>query len=144
MKKRLCLILLAVAILIQFVPVERENPPETAPLWAPAPVKAVLERSCYDCHSNLTAWPWYGRVAPVSWYLSRNVSRGREHLNFSAWRDLPAKTQRHALKSVIERIETGEMPPRLHRLVHPETAVSDEDLAALKSWAAVALNPALE
>ena len=70
---------------IQFVPVVRENPPITAPLAAQAELAQVLERSCYDCHSNQTRWPWYASVAPVSWLVARDVDRGRHELNFSAW-----------------------------------------------------------
>ena len=26
---------------------------------------AVLDRSCGDCHSNDTVWPWYTQIAPA-------------------------------------------------------------------------------
>ena len=41
-------------------------------------VTAILERACYDCHSNKTIWPWYSQVAPVSWLLVSDVNDGRE------------------------------------------------------------------
>ena len=31
---------------------------------------AVLDRSCRDCHSNNTVWPWYTQIAPVSWLMA--------------------------------------------------------------------------
>ena len=45
-------------------------------------VGAILDRSCQDCHSSRTTWPWYSRVAPVSWIVSKHVSEGREMLDF--------------------------------------------------------------
>jgi hypothetical protein len=29
---------------------------------APREIQTILERSCYDCHSNETNWPWYGCI----------------------------------------------------------------------------------
>jgi hypothetical protein len=46
-------------------------------------VAAILKRSCADCHSNQTIWPWYSYVAPVSWLVERDVRRGRDHMNLS-------------------------------------------------------------
>ena len=37
---------------MQFVPVDRSNPPVTAEVPAPPEVRAVLRRACYDCHCN--------------------------------------------------------------------------------------------
>jgi hypothetical protein len=44
-------------VLLQLVPVDRANPPIDLEMPAPVEVQAVLERSCYDCHSNETSWP---------------------------------------------------------------------------------------
>ena len=77
----------------QFVRVDRTNPP-TRPeasllnqkTTSPA-VRAILERSCRDCHSNDTRWPWYSRVAPISWFLLNHVNGGRDRLNYSRCTD---------------------------------------------------------
>jgi hypothetical protein len=58
--------ILVVLVAIQFVPVGRLNPPVEAEVPAPAHVRALLRRACYDCHSNETIWPWYSQVAPFS------------------------------------------------------------------------------
>jgi hypothetical protein len=75
--------LLALGILIQLIPIRRDNPPATGSVAAPPEVMSILRRSCYDCHSNETIWPWYSRVAPVSWLVARDVHEGRRHVNFS-------------------------------------------------------------
>src|SRR5687767_12229671 len=83
---------LAVLVLaIQFVRPARTNPATdpAATLHAqtavPPDVAAILERSCRDCHSNGTRWPWYSNVAPVSWWVIDHVNHGRSHFNFSEW-----------------------------------------------------------
>lgn len=78
---------LAVLIVIQFIPVDTSNPPVTADIPSSPEGKAVLRRACYDCHSNETRWPWYSRVAPASWLTARDVREGRAELNFSAWNE---------------------------------------------------------
>jgi hypothetical protein len=89
-------VLLAIVLLlvvIQFVPVDRSNPPVTSEVPASPEARAVLRRACYDCHSNETVWPWYSKVAPVSWLVARDVHKGREELNFSTWDRYATKEQ---------------------------------------------------
>ena len=65
MKRNILIIIFTVAVIIQFIPVERTNPAQHADTQIPEPVNQVLQRSCYDCHSNKTVWPFYSYVAPV-------------------------------------------------------------------------------
>jgi hypothetical protein len=77
--------LCVVFIMIQFVPVNRSNPPAQGDFRGSPEVVSVLRRACYDCHSNETVWPWYSRVAPLSWVIAHDVNEGRAVLNFSTW-----------------------------------------------------------
>lgn len=127
--------LAACAIAIQFLPVETSNPPVTGGINAPDEVRAILERSCFDCHSNETRWPWYGRIAPVSWLMAHDVSEGREHLNFSEWNRLDPPEQAEAIHEVWEEVEEGEMPLWFYLPMHPEARLDDRDRMLLRSWA---------
>ena len=80
---RFALVLLVLLLAAQLVPVERTNPPVKSEILAPTDVQAVLERSCFYCHSNRTRWPWYSRVAPASWFVARHVREAREDLNLT-------------------------------------------------------------
>ena len=73
-------VVIAAFILIQFVPVDRSNPPVLSDVQAPAEVQTILRRSCYDCHSHETHWPWYAYVAPASWFVVDHIEEGREDL----------------------------------------------------------------
>jgi len=130
-------VLLAIAVLligIQLVPVSRDNPPVTAAVETPAEVQTILETSCYDCHSNLTRWPWYSRVAPVSWLIHHDVSEGRDQLNFSEWGDYPARRQNHKLEELEEMIRDGKMPLKKYVPLHPEARLSAADAETLIEW----------
>ncbi len=84
MKTKISLTVVFVLALAQLVPLDRTNPPVDGEAPASGEVREVLRRSCYDCHSHETRWPWYAHVAPVSWWVVHDVHEAREHLNFSA------------------------------------------------------------
>ena len=128
-------ILAVVFVIIQFIPVDRSNPPVEAEVPASPEVRQVLRRACYDCHSNETVWPWYSRVAPVSWLVARDVHEGREHLNFSTWNRISTQDQVEALHESWEEVAEGEMPLWLYLPPHPEARLTDRDRASLRSWA---------
>lgn len=128
------IVLVILLVVIQVIPVERTNPPVESEIVAPAAVRAVLRRACYDCHSNETVWPWYSRVAPVSWLLASDVSEGREKMNFSAWSHLPAEKQVKLLRKCWSEIQEGEMPPWYFLPMHPEARLSAEDRSVLQLW----------
>ena len=135
MVKKLMGALIAIALLIQLIPVEQSNPPEMAPLTVPDETARILTRACYDCHSNKTKWPWYSRVAPVSWWITDHVNEGREHLNFSNWGLSSAKDQAEYAEEIVEEVEEGKMPMSSYVVGHPEAALSETDIATLRAWA---------
>jgi hypothetical protein len=126
--------LLGLFALAQLVPVSRTNPPFEQEVEAPHAVRAVLERSCYDCHSHATRWPWYARVAPASWLLAYDVSEAREHLNFSTWNRYDADERQENLEEIEEVLEEGEMPPWFYLPLHPSARLSEADLATVRTW----------
>ncbi|MDX1395228.1 MAG: heme-binding domain-containing protein [Gemmatimonadota bacterium] len=127
--------LTGVFLVVQLVPVDRANPPVEMEVDAPAEVLSVLRTSCYDCHSNETTWPWYSRVAPVSWLVARDVREGREHVNYSTWGRYTAEDRAEKQAETWEDVEEGEMPPGIYTLMHPDARLSEQDRAALRGWA---------
>src|SRR5437868_13257121 len=89
---------------LQFTNPARTNPPvdpaqtiEAHTQMTPQ-VAAILDRSCNDCHSNKTRWPWYSHVAPVSWLVVDDVNEARRAMNFSEWGRLDPDRQRKKLQ----------------------------------------------
>jgi mono/diheme cytochrome c family protein len=117
---------------IQLVPVQRTNPPVTAPVAAPPEVQAVLRRACFDCHSHETIWPLQAYVAPVSWLVAHDVSEGRDELNFSAWDQVD---RRKIAKKLPKEVGEGEMPPWFYVVAHPSARLSDAERRLLSDWA---------
>jgi hypothetical protein len=115
---------------------ERANPPTDASRTIQAHVgtqsglAAVLDRSCRDCHSNNTVWPWYTQVAPVSWLMARGVAEGRKAVNFSEWAGYPPAAQRTLLSASCDDASSGRMPGP-YALVRPETKLSPQDIETI-------------
>ena len=94
----------------------------------------LLVRACGNCHSNHTDWPWYGHVAPVSWWIARHVREGREKLDFSEWEAYSTWQKRDKLQSMCGLISTGRMPPRMYTAIHPEAKLTEENKKAVCAW----------
>jgi hypothetical protein len=128
-----------VLVAIQLVPVSRTSGTGSVDaVGAPADVLALLRRACADCHSPATVWPWYSRIAPVSWLVAHDVNHGREHLDFSTLRTLGARKQAKLLREIAGEVEEHAMPPRLYRLVHPEARLSEAERRVIVDWATAA------
>ncbi len=91
----------------------------------------TLQHACQNCHSHDTTWPWYSRIAPVSWMLRKDVGDGRRFLNFSRWPEYGAAGQGQLLALAADDVAAGTMPPRRYRLLHPEARLTDRERASL-------------
>jgi hypothetical protein len=130
-----------VFVLIQLIPISRSNPPITQDAAAPPQVEAILRRACYDCHSNETRWPWYARIAPVSWLVVRDVNRGRKHLNFSSWdkyADDP-ETMIRKLRNLDKVNRNASMPLWYYLPEHSDARLSPADRDLLAKWTSEAI-----
>jgi hypothetical protein len=135
--------LVALLLLIQAVPYGRghTNPPVTKePAWDSAQTRALAARACFDCHSNLTRWPWYSNIAPMSWLTQRDVDGGRASLNFSEW-DRP----QDGAGDAAEAARNGSMPPWFYTLfgLHSSAKLSQSQRNQLADGLAktIAANP---
>ena len=130
-------VLAAAAVVIQFFPPERTNPPSDqaasfeAVVKPPAQVAAIVARACQDCHSNRSVWPWYSRVAPASWLVADDVHEARRKFNFSAWARLSPERAQEVLGDMCFEVKTGGMPLWQYRLLHPAAKLSAEDVKAV-------------
>ena len=134
-------IVLVVAFLgMQAVRPARTNPPVdesqtiNARTQMTPQVASILDRSCRDCHTNKTVWPWYTNVAPVSWWLSNHVNDGRRILNLSEWGKLPSDRQDRKLRQICDEVQDGVMPLSSYTPMHPMAKLSDQDKKTLCDW----------
>jgi hypothetical protein len=133
---------IAGAAVLQLVPAgTRINPPVRpqhsidSRLEVTPQVSGMLRRACYDCHSNETRWPWYSRIAPVSWGVTKDVERGRKVLNFSEWNAKP-EVGASMLAASCANLKSGRMPRFPYNLMHPEARLSAAEVETFCVWSA--------
>jgi len=142
MIRKILLGLLAVLIIIQFFRPERnlsgDDTGHLANLYSfPGDVAPLIEKACYDCHSNKTEYPWYANVQPAAWWLANHVKEGKEHLNFSAFTTYPREDHAHIFEEIVETVKEKEMPLKSYTFLglHPEAKLTDAQRMAITTWA---------
>jgi heme-binding protein len=124
----------------QLVPANRSNPAVDpskhfyAVQGVPPEVRTVFDRSCKNCHSDETKWPWYSYVAPVSWVIAHDVYDGRKAMNFSHWGDYAASKREDKLEEICEQVTNGEMPDRKYAFFRSDARVTPEERATICQW----------
>ena len=136
---------------IQAIRPARTNPPVDqshtleAVVLVPPRVESILQRACNDCHSDLTSWPWYSNVAPVSWFVIDHVNSGRRHVNFSEWlrRDTknPGEYTRERFQAICKQVETDNMPLTSYLLLHRTATLSQGDIETICQWTRTGVLP---
>jgi hypothetical protein len=97
-------------------------------------VEAILARSCNDCHTNQTRFPWYSKVAPFSWLLASHIRDGRDHLNFSDWASYDSEEQDLLLQNICRITKRGAMPISSYLYIHRDAKLSAADVTTLCNW----------
>ncbi|MGD0013588.1 MAG: heme-binding domain-containing protein [Bryobacteraceae bacterium] len=144
MVKKIVLVLVILLVAVQFVPQSvfpRTNLPvdetKTRAVRARAltpQVGGILLHSCNNCHSSQTIWPWYSKVAPVSWLLSDDVVSGRRELSFSDWASYNSQRAAQKLQTICEEVRGGDMPPWYYTPLHSGSKLSDSQRQAVCGW----------
>ena len=134
--KQVAVVFVIVFAAAQLIRPDRTNPATDAARTIQAhagttsELAAVLDRSCRDCHSNNTVWPWYTQIAPLSWLMASGVAEGRKAVNFSEWASYPPDVQRMLLSVSCQDARSGKMPGP-YTFVRPETKLSPEDIETI-------------
>ena len=138
--RRLLLIVVMILLAIQVYRPARTNPPEDpshnlrAVAQVTPEVDQIFARSCNDCHSYKTVWPWYAKVAPSSWLVASDVDDGRRHLNFSEWTTLTTERQQRRLSQICSEVDEGGMPLRQYTWMHEESPLDEKQRETVCQW----------
>jgi hypothetical protein len=139
--KIILIVAAAVLVVIQFFGIDRTAeavvPNETlqAAVAVPADITQILGRSCNDCHSNQTTYPWYASVQPAGWFLAGHIEDGRRELNFSKFNTYAPTKKKRKLEEICDEVKSGSMPLPSYLWIHRDAVISQSDAAALCDWA---------
>lgn len=136
MLKKTAIFTILTLILIQFIHVDKTNPKidKNIELNAPHDVMYILKRSCYDCHSYETKWPYYSNIAPISFVVASHVKDARSAINFSKWELIDSKTKVDRLKRAIQTVNNGMMALPSYVYAHKGAKLTKSEKEVLTSW----------
>jgi len=144
MKKILKIVVIVLAVIFvgaQFIRPNQTNPPIDpsgtleASTAVPDNVETILKRSCVDCHTNTTVYPWYAQISPFSWFLNNHFRDGPNELNFSVWNTYETRRKVRKLDELCEQVKSGEMPLPSYLWIHRDAGLREGDAEILCGWA---------
>jgi hypothetical protein len=100
----------------------------------PKDLHETFVTKCYDCHSNNTNYPWYIHIQPIGWWLAAHVHDGKEHLNFSEFKNYPDDRAEHKLEEIAEVTKEKSMPIKAYTMFHEHTKLTAEDEKKILAW----------
>ncbi len=137
----IALFLLAALIIIQFFrPKKNKQDGEAvnhiSKTYAiPDEVNTILEKACYDCHSNTTRYPWYANIQPVAWWLAKHIRDGKKELNLSEFSSYNLRRQYKKMEEIIDEVKEGKMPLNSYTWTHKDAKLTTEEKAKITGWA---------
>ena len=140
MIKKIAIGILIILIAAQFIQPTLNQGSATGPqdmshaVSIPGNVMQVLKKSCFDCHSNHTTYPWYDRISPVSWWVADHVKDGKRELNFTEFSQYSIKKQIHKIEEIRETVEKREMPLKSYLVMHGDAKLTANDKNLLVEW----------
>ncbi len=136
--KRTLFIFLLVFIAMQFIQTDKSNKivSKDLEIRASTNVMTLFKKSCYDCHSNETKWPWYSNIAPFSWVISSNVKNARAGVNFSIWQSYTKEEKEKKLKRMFRTVYAS-MPLQSYVRFHEEADLTREQRTMIRDWTGV-------
>jgi len=138
--RRIFFFLLIVLVGIQFIPTKYNISNQvldtdiSKTFTVPSNIQNIFQKSCYDCHSNNTNYPWYNKIQPINWLLGNHIEKGKKEFNFSEFGTYSKRKQKSKLKSLASQIKDNEMPLGSYTLIHRNAKLSKEDKVLIKQW----------
>jgi len=134
------LVLVVTLIVIQFVRPPKNLSSQSSAngisehFTVPDSVQSILRRSCYDCHSNNTVYPWYAEVEPVGWWLNSHIENGKRHVNYDEYASYRPIRQFIRFRDLIEQIKRDEMPLPSYLIIHRYAKLTPVEKDLLVQW----------
>jgi hypothetical protein len=140
MIKKIALGLLIVFVALQFIRPTRNSSTTLSTndiskaYIVPENVLKVFEKSCYDCHSNNSAYPWYTNIQPIGLWMQQHIDEGKDELNFSEFKSYSIKRQLKKMKEIRNEINEDEMPLSSYLIIHRDANLNNEQKKSIIDW----------
>ncbi len=98
-------------------------------------IEPILKRSCYDCHSNASRYPWYYKIPGIRGMIDNDIREARKHLVLSSRFPFggPHRPE-DQLSDMREEIEGGGMPLWSYRVMHWNSSIEGTAQDSVFQW----------
>jgi hypothetical protein len=138
--KKILIVLGIVLIVIQFIRPARNKSGQllatdiSKTISISDSVQSIIKNACYDCHSNNTKYPWYSNIQPVGWLLAKDITDGKQSLNFSEFGSYPQRRRLSKLDEIANAITDDIMPLPSYRMMHKYARLGTNEKTLLINW----------
>ena len=98
-------------------------------------IKPIFQRSCFDCHSTQTKYPWYYKIPGAKGLIDSDIAEAKKHIDLS--HDFPFQghgSPEEDLPAIRKAIEGNTMPPFRYKILHPNAKLSEPERKAILQW----------
>jgi hypothetical protein len=99
-------------------------------------VKPIFAKSCLNCHGIQTDFPWYSKIPGIKFMIDHDISKA--HVTIDMSKDYPfigRGTPEEFLEAISDVIEDKSMPPWRYRIMHRDSALSQQERDVILKWA---------
>jgi hypothetical protein len=100
----------------------------------PGHVMQIFRRSCFDCHSDSTVYPWYAEIQPLGWWLNSHIEDGKRHLDFDRFASYRPVRQYGKFKDIVEQLQQDEMPLGSYLFIHRYARLATDEKEEVIHW----------
>ncbi len=98
-------------------------------------LKPIFQKKCFDCHSSQTKFPSYYMIPGIKQWIQSDIDEARDHIDLES--DFPFKshaTPAEDIEAIGNEIKEGDMPPFGYRMMHSESALSEDEKEKVRGW----------
>lgn len=98
-------------------------------------IQPIFARSCFDCHSQKTNYPWYHNLPYVKEMIDKDISDALSHIDFTdGFPFVGHGTPQSDLTYIQKSINELRMPPKNYQYLHPSAKLTDKDIETINAW----------
>lgn len=138
---KILIAILGVALLaVQFVRPAKNRPQAPAGSGiesgfpVPVHVMQIFRRSCYDCHSDSTVYPWYAEIQPIGWWLNSHIEQGKRRIDFDRFAVYRPLRQYGKFKDIVEELQQDDMPLGSYLFIHRYARLTPDEKEEVIHW----------
>lgn len=98
-------------------------------------IKPIFQRSCFDCHSSQTRYPWYYRFPGTKELIDADIAEAKKHIDMD--RDFPFEghgTPSEDLEAIQATVRENTMPPWRYKILHWGSGLTEEEKQVILQW----------